>query len=364
MIRLQPGSIIYIACPSHIVTGGVEAVHQLVDKLRKFGHDARIVPIPKVPNPSLIQYRNYQVVFADNIEDDKDHLLITTEVNTQLLARFKLIRKAIWWLSVDNHFSHSELYDFSEAQNEAVIHLAQSAYAEEFLRRHGVREIHRLTDYLHAEYLKPGRHEKSDIILYTPVKGSMTYVDNLMACDRKLTWQPLKGMTRKMHAQTVRRGKVYVDLGSHPGKDRQPREAAVNGCCVVVGLRGSACLNDDLPISHRYKFDLDAFDPEAIISTIRACLSNYQSRYGDFVHYADLIRGEESRFEQEVARFAGVLSSRPRAHAAVILTNILWYWRQNSTFVAIRGLANELVPLWLMVPLKKKWHQLGANKSR
>jgi hypothetical protein len=341
MIRLQQGSTIYVVCPSHFVTGGVEAIHQLVDKLRKFGHDARIVAMPRVGNPCLIQYRNYNVRFADAIADESRNLLITTEVNTQILSGFHLIQKAIWWLSVDNHFSLPERFDFSDPGNAQIIHLAQSAYAEQFLRRHGALETHRVTDYLHAEYLRPVQCAKSDIILYTPVKGSQAYVDRLQSIDSSLKWKPLKGMVRKLHAQALRQGNVYVDFGSHPGKDRQPREAAVNGCCVVVGLRGSACLKDDLPISGGYKFDLEAFDAERIVATVRSCLASYQARYGDFVDYADLIRGEESRFEQEVLRFAGgLLPTRSRPRGAVILANILCYWRQNSVFVAIRGLAN------------------------
>ena len=262
MIRLQPGAIIYVVSPAHIVTGGVEAIHQLVDKLRKFGHDARIVTLPQVSNPCLIQYRNYDVIFSDTIVDSSRNLLITTEVNTGLLARFGSIQKALWWLSVDNHFGLPEPFDFRDPSHAAVIHLAQSAYAEQLLRQHGVNMIYRITDYLNSEYLRPRRSVKSDLVLYTPVKGSGAFVDRLRAIDKTLQWKPLKGMIRKRHAQTLRQGKVYVDFGSHPGKDRQPREAAVNGCCVLVGLRGSACVNEDLPIPKDYKFDLTVFDAE------------------------------------------------------------------------------------------------------
>lgn len=358
MINLHPDAIIYVVSPAHIVTGGVEAIHQLVDKLRKFGHDARIFTVPLVSNPCLIQYRAYDVMFADTIVDSNRNLLITTEVNTGLLASFRSIQKALWWLSVDNHFSLPEPFDFRDPSHSGVIHLAQSTYAEQFLRRQEVGIIYKLTDYLNSEYLRPRRSVKSDLVLYTPVKGSEAFVDRLRAIDKTLHWKPLKGMIRKMHAQTLRQGKVYVDFGSHPGKDRQPREAAVNGCCVVVGLRGSACVNEDLPIPEGYKFDLSAFDAEAILRTIKACLLNHQACCADFVDYANIIRGEERQFEQEVIQFIGVRpSARPRTRAWTIVVNILCFWRQNSAFVAIRGLANEFVPIWLMASLKRQWRK-------
>ena len=90
-LRVSPDTVIYVLCPSHIVTGGIEAVHQLVDKLRKFGHNAVIVPNPPVNNPLLLQYRNYDVSFARQIIDDECNILVTTEVNPWVLDAFQSI---------------------------------------------------------------------------------------------------------------------------------------------------------------------------------------------------------------------------------------------------------------------------------
>ena len=87
MLTIHPDTTIYVFCPAHIVTGGIEAVHQLVDQLRTFGHNARIVPLPAVANPLLIQYRNYDVAFADTVDDDYRNVLIATEVNPGQLNR-------------------------------------------------------------------------------------------------------------------------------------------------------------------------------------------------------------------------------------------------------------------------------------
>ena len=94
MLRLTKDSIIYVLCPSGIVTGGIEAVHQLVDKLRLFGHQAYVVPVPPVHNPLLLQYRNYDVPFTNTVVDDHTNILITTEVNPRALDRYSSIQKA------------------------------------------------------------------------------------------------------------------------------------------------------------------------------------------------------------------------------------------------------------------------------
>lgn len=355
MLKIGGNGIIYVVCPAHIVTGGAEAVHQLVDKLRKVGHDARIVVTPRVDNPTLIQYRYYDVKFSVNIEDDHNNLLITTEVNPAVLARYCHIQKALWWLSVDNHQNLRDQFDFADPRNLEVVHLVQSFYAERFLQGQGVTSVYRVTDYLHPDYLYLKRGAKLNLIVYTPVKGSEAYVDRLRRLDSTLSWIPLQGMIRKLHAQTLRQAKVYVDFGSHPGKDRQPREAVANGCCVLVGLRGSACFNEDLPIPLRYKFDLEAFDEEAIIATIKRCLQSHEECYREFSDYANIVKNEERVFEREVVNLVGFRPSRQTARIFIIGVNVLNFVKENKAFIALRGVANELMPLWLMLPLKRKW---------
>ena len=105
--------------------------------------------------------------------------------------------------------------------------------------------------------------------------------------------------------------------------------------------------------------------PKKILSTIKACLLDCQVCSADFVDYASIIRGEERQFEQEVIQFIGVSSSsssssRPRARAWTIVANILCFCKQNSAFVAARGLANEFVPIWLMASLKRQWLRWSA----
>jgi hypothetical protein len=352
MINRYPDTLIYVLCPAHIVTGGIEAVHQLVDKLRKFGHKAMIVTMPFVNNPTLIQYRNYEVEFASTIIDSAANLLITTEVNPQALEPYTAIQKAIWWLSVDNHENLSAPFDFHSQANQTISHFVQSYYAYSYLSNKGIRTVQYLSDFLHDTYLKTPLQDKprqkKDLVLYTPIKGADVFVSRLIQADSSITWQPLKGMIRKKHAQTLRTAKVYVDFGSHPGKDRQPREAAVNGCCVIVGRRGSARFTEDISIPEGYRFELEPMDAEAILSCIKSCLRDYETRISDFQSYANTIREEEKRFENEVVTNFGIIKKRNRNKTWIILGNIILYLKQNNLLTGLRGLANELVPIALV----------------
>jgi hypothetical protein len=363
MLTIHPNSTIYVFCPAHIVTGGIEAVHQLVDKLRTFGHDARIVTLPAVTNPRLLQYRNYDVAFADAVEDHIRNVLIATEVNPRQLDHYSRIQKAVWWLSVDNHEASSDRFDFHSPASAAVSHFVQSAYARQFLQDKGVENTHDLSDYLHREYLRDLHPPKNDIVLFTPVKGSEDLLRPLITADPTLQWRPLKGMIRKQHAQALRQGKVYVDFGSHPGKDRQPREAAVNGCCVLVGLRGSATFPADVPIPDPYKFDIRNLQSDAVLSTILECLARHGERRHDFDGYATTIRGEEERFGEEVKRIFGVQQQRDQPRLVKATRNTWGYMHQNRPLTVIRSLANELLPLGPTNLARQVYRSLTAPKK-
>lgn len=348
MLTIHKNTIIYVLCPPKIVTGGIEAIHQLVHKLRRFGHDARIVTTPPVSNPVLLQYRNYDVVFASEVVDSERNVLIASEVNPRGLNAYRFIQKALWWLSVDNHEALEDRlqFQFGHAETTNIVHFVQSAYAAAFLEGKGQAEFAYLTDYLHPVYFSPvDDRQKNNVVLYTPVKGAQHFIDRLMQADPSIQWLPLTGMIRKLHAQTMRQGKVYVDFGRHPGKDRQPREAVINGCCVLVGRAGAARFQSDLPIPEAYKFDLDRLENDVILETIRDCLRAYDKRRRDFTEYAEFVREDEHRFQEEIKSIFGVNDQKVRPLYAVKLANVLAYSRQNDWFTTSRGLINELLPL-------------------
>lgn len=365
MLNVYKDTTIYVLCPARIVTGGIEAIHQLVHKLRQFGHAATIVPTPRVSNPVLLQYRIYDAAFADEIIDDERNILITTEVNPQALNSFHSIQKALWWLSVDNHEALQDKFNFGHPQSKDIVHFVQSAYAAAFLQAKGQTRFYSLTDYLHPTYFAQAKAQrKTDVVLYTPVKGAQQHIEQLMQADASLQWLPLTGMIRKLHAKTMKHGKVYVDFGRHPGKDRQPREAVVNGCCVIVGLAGAARFEADIPIPDHYKFDLQTRQDQKILDTIHRCLRDYDNSIHDFDGYADMVHQDERRFEEEIKAIFGVKSPTKKSQARIVLGNILVFIQQNDWLTMTRGLMNELVPLQITSFAKSLYRPWSAKRPK
>ncbi len=364
VFRINRNTIIYVLCPAHIVTGGIEAVHQLVDKLRRLGHKAFIVPSPVVKNPRLLQYKDYDVEFTSSVTDSKFNILITTEVNPRALDQYTHIQKALWWLSVDNHENLFEKFEFTNPINQDIIHLAQSSYAHSFLKNKGVKTIYYLSDYLHKIYLRNVPCRKKDLVLYTPLKGANTYIDQLMTADPSIHWLPLRGLGRRQHALMMRQAKVYVDFGSHPGKDRQPREAVVNGCCVLVGLRGSATHSRDIPIPDSYKFILKPYDSAKILFAIQNCLRNYDSSIKEFHTYSINVRNEESVFENEVFNIFGMVALSSKSASRIILHNTIRFVRENDWLTVTRGMANEFLPLAAINRMRWAYRSVSGQLNR
>ena len=108
-------------------------------------------------------------------------------------------------------------------------------------------------------------------------------------------------MTRDEVVGLLRKAKVYIDFGEHPGKDRIPREAAISGCCVITGKKGSAAFSEDVAIPEKYKFqDVPSKIPD-ISGAVRKCLENYDEETRNFESYRDRIRAEESRFDSDLS---------------------------------------------------------------
>ncbi|HPP30074.1 MAG TPA: hypothetical protein PLE69_04005, partial [bacterium] len=81
-----------------------------------------------------------------------------------------------------------------------------------------------------------------------------------------------------------------------------PREAAIMGCCVITGKRGSAAYFEDVPIPEKYKFEDKKENIPKIIERIRDCLENYNERYKDFDNYREIIRKEPEKFVEDMKK--------------------------------------------------------------
>lgn len=323
---------IYVLCPAYVKTGGTELLHQLVKELNQLGKDAYITyvelqecgcPMNEAFSCYVEHYRTEQ-----DIEDSEGNILVVPEIYCTMMKRYPLIRKYIWWLSVDNYLIHNsfadrkrlagvksaikalvtgKLRDKTALIKTAELHLCQSQYAIEYLKSVGVAEpqIAYLSDYVNDVYLanseKQKQLRKENVILYNPKKGA-AFTKKLMKAAPELNWVPLIHMTTEEVQRRMQTSKVYIDFGNHPGKDRFPREAAISGCVVITGMRGSAKYFEDVRISEKYKFDEAETSVDTIIAQVKECLADYEGCSRDFEEYRAYIEGEKAQFAEDVKR--------------------------------------------------------------
>ena len=95
-----------------------------------------------------------------------------------------------------------------------------------------------------------------------------------------------------------------MDFGYHPGKDRMPREAAMAGCCLITGIKGSAGNAIDVSIPAKYKLDAEQPDfPVRWKKLADEIFGNFAAASADFADYRNSIREEKDIFEAEVKQF-------------------------------------------------------------
>jgi hypothetical protein len=223
------------------------------------------------------------------------------------------VRCFMWWLSIDNGLRAVTAFGGFDAIRQAGFrHLAQCHYATEYLAGEGI-VARPLFDYTAPEHVvaadQPPR-PRVDRILY-PARGRW-FTGWLQRWAPDLPWQEIAGFTPAQVTDLFQTSKLYVDFGSHPGKDRMPREAALLGCCVITGQRGSAGNAFDVPIPADYKFRDSRLAIPRIVKAIRATLRDYDTRVQDFTDYRDIIRGEPVEFIAQAARiFGGRLVPEP-----------------------------------------------------
>ncbi len=308
---------IYVCCPGDSVTGGPELLHQLVDKLRENGKPAYILYYPfentfNIPDA----YEHYNV---EQIKKEKciDGIVIFPEERTNFIDMFDGLDIYIWWLSVDSYFGKSSrtngksYYKYIKrllnGRSKPIWvlkkykHLVQSEYARLFLKKYGVGSAY-LTDYLNEAHFGHVADEslKKNKIAYNPKKG-YKITSRLIAENPEIDFVPLQNMTSAEVAEVLRESKLYIDFGSHPGKDRFPREAAMAGCCIITGVAGSAANNVDIPISAIYKLNDKRSDfSESFKNIVNGIFDDYATHSSNFNNYREKIKLERSKFESQV----------------------------------------------------------------
>ena len=324
---------IYVWAPAGIATGGPEALHQLVYQLRnslKINAFMYYVTLNNTTydNPVHKEYEKYNNPYVLEIDDNSKNILIVPEDfnGISTIINFKRIKILVWWLSVDNYYMLRLSMELNISIEEikrnhcfairyykdidltkdnylkrSIYHLTQCKYAEEHLMKRGFKNLFYLGDYLNEDYLNEDFNikDKRDIVVYNPSKG-FEFTTKIIRNSEYLRYIPISGRNRNQVKNLLKHSKVYIDFGYFPGKDRIPREAAMMGCCIISGKKGSANYHDDLPIPDNYKFDNEEENISNIINKIQDCIYNYEINLENFTNYRHIIKLEKENFIQNL----------------------------------------------------------------
>jgi hypothetical protein len=348
----------YVYYPRGLATGGPEALHQLVDSLRRQGQDAYLVAIPGTEGATRAErYAHYDAPEAAAVDDAAGNTVVVPETQALLLKPLRRARGYLWWLSIDYaprfviERDTTSLLPIERSRNtrfpllqvrrvkralrgvmtgeDALLgrvgHLAQSHYAWNHVFAHLGRPGSILSDYTPAGVpgegdpgpsandagtgsANPGaestevRHGSAGRIAriaYNPAKSRPIMAEFARRWPG-IELLPLQNMTGAEVAHALESSLVYLDLGAHPGKDRMPREAALAGSIVLVANRGAAANGVDVPLPQAHKIDVL---PDIVANAKRAydtVLADPAAAHAAQADYRARIPRERDTFDAEV----------------------------------------------------------------
>lgn len=335
MLKISKESVFYVISPANHATGGPEDLHQLADELRNNGFKVfmHYLNYNKKENSSPVhkEYEFFNLPFTEKVENNEKNILIFPETFSIFLwdKKYDRIQKAIWWLSVTNFFISlktredylkdkkllflKKIYkkfpipNVENVRNTNAFHLAHSYFSLDFLRKNNFKILGQIQDYMDDMfYLNEDiKSKKENIVTYNGVKNG-EFLEKIKEKTPDIYWLPMQNMTLKEVADCMKRAKVYIDFGFHPGKEKMPREACLLDCCMIVGKDGSAKYKEDMPILDEYHFDKDEKEIPKIIEKIYDCLQNYETRIKDFEDYKNVLLKEKETFKKDVKKIFSV----------------------------------------------------------
>lgn len=251
MIEISKNTKVYVYCPSAVVTGGAELLHQLVHLLNEGGQVAYIFYYDSTGAEVPAAYRNYNLRTTETIEDTSENVLVLYEA---LFDRYRTVKSCqilFWWLSVDNFYICSKGYlsvrdylawdvklglrilasrlfqllkgrnlfntslSIADMRKVSALNCYQSEYAHHFLLDKGFFEILPLKDFINLDfYSNNSTVVREDKVLYNPKKG-FEFTKKLMARAPHLKWVALENMSRAELSEAFRTSKLYIDFGCH-----------------------------------------------------------------------------------------------------------------------------------------------------
>jgi hypothetical protein len=282
-----------VVCPGGAVTGGPEALHQLVSVANEVEPgSAAIAYFPFGSVPAAYERYRCPVVGIDQVASGA--LVVLPEIWPEYAKLFPSNRCALWWLSVDNFGSHGQ-----RDKSLIHLHLCQSHYAWGHLIEAHDNIVMMLSDWVELPECDVERKAR---VVVNPAKDA-GWLRPFISAHPDVEFVQLSGLDCAGVARAFRSSQLFLDFGRQPGKDRPPREAALGGCVVAALRSGAANFRMDMPIDDYYKFS----SLEEASSIMRTVLNQYKVHWSAQSWYRDRVADERRIFTNEVrALFARV----------------------------------------------------------
>lgn len=308
---------IYVLAPQNRKSGGAELSHQLCNAINRLSDIPAYMcyvdldaPFEKalgvdVPAPDSYEIYETQHITSPDVLNSPDSVIVFPEGLTLSMPYYPLAKKILWWMSVDNYIVSTRESNLPYISENVCLHLYQSYYSQDYVEKKipGAKGLY-LSDYIneqHGKFIYPAQF-RENIGLYNPAKGYED-IKPLIEKANWLKWIPLTGLDVPHMVLMMEAGKVYVDFGNHPGKDRIPREAAADGCCVITNKKGAAAFEGDVPIPEKYKFENPAESLDEINALLHDICDHFEDNQAAFESYRQIISSEKDAFFSDVTKF-------------------------------------------------------------
>jgi len=285
--------VIVVVCPSGTVTGGPEALHQLVDAVNYIspGYGAMCYTPFESEHPVTPAYSKYNIPVIKKDEIPEGALIVLPEIYPHFIPLFTQ-KCCIWWLSVDNHGTHGV-----GSLDNTFVHLAQSYYAYAHVEKTYQKSALMLSDYINDVFTIDKSQDRKQQVVVNMAKGG-ALIQEFQRLFPHIPVVPVTGMSREEVHGLLKESMVYIDFGHHPGKDRMPREAALSGAVVFSTSVGAANNDVDLPIDRWYKFN----SVSELSGKVEMVFSGYEAHLVSQYTYLEQIVLQKETFFEEARR--------------------------------------------------------------
>lgn len=295
---------ILLFCPSGLVTGGTEGIHNLARALNRVGANAKILYIGQNPEKIPKELADYGCEYLTEYPTGYKGAIIFPEVwgNQVTDPKYKDNIVAINWQGVDVYDWQTPLEvrkKYLERKN--TIHIANSEYAVDHLKRQRLSPV-KISDCLNDDFydLTWELDNRKDTVLYNPVRIKHIKLQDIVMsrCTTELgiRFRPVVELTRSEVIDLFKHSKLYIDFGYFSGRERLPREAVMCGCCIVTNSMGTAGYFKDNSILDMYRAD----EVVPAIQAINYVLRHYMECKSDFDLYRDLLKRDKMKYLDEV----------------------------------------------------------------